>query len=215
MALQIDQFRFQAGERTLLNIEHCEFQRGQFHVVKGPSGAGKSTLLYGLAAIDLTDGAIKLDDQAVSLQTAKQRDQYRRSHIGLIFQNIHLFQGLDCLQNVLLPYSFSQLRVSATQRKAAIALLEEVGITDVHQSVNCMSRGEQQRIAIARALLSDADVLLADEPTASLDEQNSQDVIRLLKQMTDRNKIVIVTSHDQMLHEQADQLMTLHQGRFL
>lgn len=212
MSLLLNQFSYQVQGIRLLDIPHQEFKRGALSVIKGPSGAGKSTLLYGLAGIDMTCGTLQLDGQRIPLTTAKQRDKHRQKNIGLIFQNIHLFSGLSCLQNVLLPFSFKQTRVTAEQRNRATELLMAVGINQFNQRVNHLSRGEKQRVAIARALLSDSEILLADEPTASLDETSSQTITELLKQISQQNKIVVVTSHDPILQQQADTLLTLQQG---
>ena len=215
MSLTCERLNYQVGETTLLNLPNVEFERGKISVIQGPSGAGKSTLLYCLAGIDIATGTIALDNTPMSLADEQSRDRYRRQNIGLIFQNIHLLPGLSILENVLLPLSFEQWSPTKQQLAHATTLLKSFGFQNLNDKTDFLSRGEKQRIAIARALVTMPSVLLADEPTASLDASNSLQVIELLRQFADENQIVIVTSHDPIVLSAADTVYALERGRLV
>ena len=215
MSLTCERLNYQVGDTTLLNLPNVEFERGKISVIQGPSGAGKSTLLYCLAGIDIATGTIALDNTPMSLTDEQSRDRYRRQNIGLIFQNIHLLPGLSILENVLLPLSFEQWSPTKQQLAHATTLLSSFGFRNFNDKTDFLSRGEKQRIAIARALVTKPSVLLADEPTASLDASNSLQVIELLRQFADENQIVIVTSHDPIVLSAADTVYALERGRLV
>ncbi len=212
MSLLVKDLTYYASDRCLLNIPEVIFPKGKITVVKGPSGAGKTTLLYALSGIDEAKCKMELYEQVVTLKTAKLKDKFRRENIGFIFQNIHLLNGLSCINNVCLPFSFSQTSVTQTQKEFAAQLLKTMGIEHINSSIAHLSRGERQRVAIARALVTSPKIILADEPTASLDAENSLMVIEQLKKMAEQGKIVIVTSHDPMLHDIADNCLLIEGG---
>ncbi len=215
MALTLTDYQFKANGKTILDIPHITLHRGAVTVIQGPSGAGKSTLLYGLAGIDFNQGSLTLDNESVDLTSALSQDRYRRDRVGLIFQNIHLLPALTVLQNVTMPFNFNHVRISNYQKDQAIALLNRFDIQDHDQKVSTLSRGEQQRVAIARALVTEPDILLADEPTASLDEENTQLVQVQLREIAIQGKIVVVVSHDPIIIENADQVITLNKGKLV
>ena len=182
----------------ILRIERLALAAGAQVAVTGPSGAGKSTLLALLAGIAAPDaGRVAWGDHDVGAMPERARDEWRRRSVGLVFQDFHLVPELDILSNILLPASFARLRAGAAVRERAASLAEAVGLPDPRRRAGLLSRGEQQRTAIARALLHDPAVILADEPTASLDGESGRQVADLLVGTATRSGATLaVATHD-------------------
>ena len=202
--------RFRAVE-----IERISFDPGRLHVVTGPSGSGKSTLLYAIAGLaELESGRVRFGNDVPSALSESQRDAWRRQHVGMVFQSFHLIPELNAEDNILLPAYFGSFRASAAQRERVQHLLEELGVPAGRGTVARLSRGEQQRVALARALLFNPPIILADEPTASLDAEAGATVTNMLSRMAvEENRTIIVVSHDPALIEKADRLVTIERGR--
>jgi putative ABC transport system ATP-binding protein len=198
----------------VLAIDRLEVEPGLLTVIEGPSGSGKSTLLYAICGLIAPDrGQVRWDDLDLASQSETRRDHWRRAHVGFVFQTFHLIDELDALGNVLLPVSFARLR-SAPFAERARALLAALEVPPARGPVARLSRGEQQRVAFARALLFDPPVMLADEPTASLDAATSTTVAeRLARLAHDDGRTVIAISHDQVLIGMADRVLHLERGR--
>lgn len=202
--------RFRAVELTPVT-----FEPGLLHVVTGPSGSGKSTLLYAIAGLgEIESGRIRLGDQVLTDLSETGRDTWRRLHVGMVFQTFHLIQELDALDNVLLPAWFGSFRAGKTLCRRARNLLDKLGVPPGRGAVRHLSRGEQQRVALARALLFDPPMILADEPTASLDAGTGEMVIAMLARLArEDGRMAIAVSHDPALIEAADRTITLERGR--
>jgi len=198
----------------VLAIDRLVVEPGRLTVIEGPSGSGKSTLLYAICGLIAPDrGQVRWDDLDLSSQTETRRDHWRRAHVGFVFQSFHLIDELDALGNVLLPVSFARLR-SAPFADRARALLTSLEVPLARGPVARLSRGEQQRVAFARALLFDPPVMLADEPTASLDAGTGSTVAEKLARLAhDDGRTVIAISHDQELLRKADRLLHLERGQ--
>ncbi len=198
-----------------LDIPSVSFEPGRFHVVTGPSGSGKSTLLYAIAGLaELDQGRIRFGAETLSDLSEARRDAWRRRHVGMVFQSFHLIPELNAEDNVLLPAWFGNFRAKPEQRERAKNLLEGLRVPAGRGAVVRLSRGEQQRVAIARALLFDPPIILADEPTASLDAEAGETVIAMLERMAvEDNRTIIAVSHDPALIERADDLIRLERGR--
>jgi putative ABC transport system ATP-binding protein len=192
----------------------ASFWPGQVAVVVGPSGSGKSTLLHCLAGIVVpTHGAVRFGD-TISVLGEAARDGWRRRHCGLVFQDFRLIDELDALGNVLLPARFGQYRLSAELKTRADRLLDHFGVPRRSGPASRLSRGERQRVALARALLLDPPILLADEPTASLDRDNADAVAGELERLARaENKIVVCATHDERLAARAHATLSLRAGR--
>jgi putative ABC transport system ATP-binding protein len=204
------------GQRfRVVEIESISFAPGRLHVVSGPSGSGKSTLLYAIAGLaELESGRVSFGNDVLSDLSEAERDAWRRQHVGMVFQSFHLIPELNAEDNVLLPAWFGSFRADSAQRERAQSLLETLGVPEGRGAVACLSRGEQQRVALARALLFDPPIILADEPTASLDVEAGATVTAMLKRMaTEDNRTIIAVSHDPAVIENADRLITLERGR--
>ncbi len=190
-----------------------QIERGSFNFILGPSGSGKSTLLYLIGSLDSpSSGDIHVDDRSLGGMSQAECNAYRRDDVGFIFQSFNLLGNLDAVDNVLVPY----LPQGCTPelRKRAEEMLERVGLGDRldHRPAQ-LSGGEQQRIAIARALLKQPKLILADEPTGELDTATGDEVIGLLRGLwADQNSTVIVVTHDQSYVTENDRVLRMRDG---
>ena len=194
-----------------------EIQAGQFVSVMGASGSGKSTLLNLVSALDLpTSGQVILAGQDIANLSDDDLTAFRRRTIGLIFQFFNLLPALDALDNTLLPVMLER-KVSRADEQRAQTLLEEVGLGGrLHHTLHQLSGGEMQRVAIARALMLEPRIILADEPTGSLDSTTGQAVLRLLRRCCDRHDAtVMMVTHDAAAAEIGDRVLVLKDGRLI
>jgi putative ABC transport system ATP-binding protein len=208
---------FPSGQEPFLNIPHLTLESGQLTAVVGPSGAGKSTLLFLLAGLEVpTRGRLLWGGHDMAADKPRARDLWRRRNLGLVFQDFQLIPELTALENVLLPLTFGRFRVSTSERNRARLLLDQMGVGRAGARASTLSRGEMQRTALARALLSEPPILLADEPTASLDAQNEVAVVDLLTAYCrDKGATVVVSTHQAALRDRADRRIGLDHGRFV
>nr|WP_083812580.1 ABC transporter ATP-binding protein [Gordonia neofelifaecis] len=189
---------------------------GQFVAVVGPSGAGKSTLLHIVGALDTpTSGSIRVDGTDLSGLTDDEASQFRRTRVGFIFQFFNLVPTLTAWENVALP----MLLDSKSLRKArprAVELLERVGLGDrvAHRPAE-LSGGQMQRVAIARSLMMEPKILLADEPTGNLDSKTGADVLELLAEVAhdEPDRLVLMVTHDGGAAQVCDRVVTVRDGR--
>ena len=214
-ALHIKDLRFGfPGQTTdLFHIPGLTLAPGSSLGIRGPSGAGKTTLLHCLAGIEPARGSICWGEHDLCQMDAHALTQWRQQHLGLVFQDFHLVEGLSALDNVLLPASFSAWRASPAQRVRAAELLTRVGIHTPLRHAELLSRGERQRVAVARALLFAPKVILADEPTASLDPDNRELIGALLLELArEHAATLIIVSHEESLLARLDACQTLRAG---
>ena len=208
-------FRGPAGEtvEALAGVS-ARFAPGRLAAVLGPSGSGKTTLLHCLAGIVVPHrGMVRFGDAVVSALGEAARDGWRRHHCGLVFQDFRLIDELDALGNVTLPALFGGFRLSPALRERGLRLLDGFGVPRRSGSASRLSRGERQRVALARALLLDPPIILADEPTASLDSANAEAIAAELGCLAKAGKIVVCVTHDDRLAMRADDIMRLKAGR--
>ena len=204
-----------AGAVAALEIEQLSVPPGSRLAVTGPSGSGKSTFLYAIGGLLRPQhGRVLWGGRDILREGESARDRWRRHTIGFAFQDFHLLPELTPLQNVLLPASFERFAADRATRARAVALLDHFSVPQARKSTASLSRGEQQRVAIARALLFDPPVILADEPTASLDAKAGDVVIDILLQLSARDgRTVIAISHDQELLRRFANTVALDHGR--
>lgn len=189
------------------------FEPGVFYAIIGPSGSGKTTLLHIVAGIlKATTGTVKAGDHVLSDLREGQRDQWRRRHCGLIFQDFRLIEELSPLSNVLVPSWFGRDTAPGKARKRAEELLERFDVPRRSGPVSMLSRGQQQRVAMARALVLAPETILADEPTASVDKDNAGIIIEELAQLARAGKTVIAVSHDDRVANRADRVLEIRDG---
>lgn len=196
-------------------------RQGEFMAIVGQSGSGKSTLLHLLGTLDAPDqGEIYYAGQRIDNLRAKARDALRNRQFGMIFQFYHLLPELNTLENVLMPLmiahgAWSFLRRRRRLHAQAEELLEMVGLGHRLKHRPCeLSGGEMQRAAIARALVAEPELLLADEPTGNLDQSTGQETIRILRTLNQQRKLTIVmVTHDRAIADQADRIVRLTGGR--
>ena len=186
-------------------------ERGEWLAVMGPSGSGKSTLVNIIGCLDRpSSGELWVGSENLAQFSGAQLDRFRAEKIGFIFQQFHLIPYLTALENVMLAQYFH----SMTDEAGALAALERVGLANRAQHLPAhLSGGEQQRVCIARALINDPEIILADEPTGNLDAQNQEIVLHLLRQFHNQGRTIVMVTHDPAVARLADRKVELHHGR--
>jgi putative ABC transport system ATP-binding protein len=198
-----------------LNDVSLEIYPGEFVSIIGPSGCGKSTLLHCMGLLDRpTSGAVYIDGKDTSKITGKEIALFRGEKLGFVFQNYNLIPRLTVLENVMMPGLIMEREVSSLKKKAH-GLLKEVGISHRadHKGVH-LSGGEQQKVAIARALINDPVLVLADEPTGALDSENSKEIMKILAKMNKKRSATFVfVSHDMNIASYGERTIVLRDGK--
>ena len=210
-------FREGATERVVLRGIDAEIRRGELVVLLGRSGSGKSTLLNLIGGIDLpTAGDVEVAGISLARATERARTLFRRRHVGFVFQFFNLIPTLTVEENLLLPLELNG-RGGEPARRTVQALLDEIGLADRAATFpEQLSGGEQQRVAVARALVHDPDLVLADEPTGNLDLDTGRQVLALLDRMTRRaGKTMVMVTHAPEVVGIADRLLRIQDGRLV
>jgi putative ABC transport system ATP-binding protein len=185
--------------------------KGEWLSIMGPSGSGKSTLVNLIGCLDRpTSGEIWLDGQNVAGISSGELNRVRAEKIGFIFQQFHLIPFLTAVENVMLAQYFH----SMTDENEAMEALTRVGLGDrAHHLPSQLSGGEQQRVCIARALINDPKIILADEPTGNLDAVNEEIVLRLLREFHQQGRTIVMVTHDPVVARLADRRIEFHHGK--
>ncbi|WP_201598505.1 ABC transporter ATP-binding protein [Psychrobacter vallis] len=204
----------QVGEQTLSIIKDVDIyvNAGEFVVIMGKSGSGKSTLLGLLAALDYPDsGSVELAGQTLSRLDEDALAVIRQRDMGFVFQSFHLLPTLTVAENIAFPLDIAR----RPNKERVTELIDAVDLGHRRDSLpNQLSGGEQQRTAVARALVSHPKIVFADEPTGNLDEQNANQVMQLLLDLRQQvGSALVVVTHDPALAEMADRVITMHDGR--
>lgn len=204
------------GEKIYaLNGVNLKVADGDFIAIMGPSGSGKSTLANMIGGLDTPDsGEVLIDDVNISKMSDKQLSGYRNKKIGFIFQSFNLQPTLTALENVTVPLIFSHIK-SAERKKRAEACLKTVGLGDrMNHRPDQLSGGQRQRVCIARALVNDPKIIIADEPTGNLDSSRGKEIIDILKELNQTAKItLVVITHDQSVAKEAKKIITIKDGK--
>jgi putative ABC transport system ATP-binding protein len=212
------QRHFQMGSETVRALDgiSLEVGRGEFVGIAGASGSGKSTLLYLLGGLDHpTGGSIWVEGEDIASLDEDGLAAFRQHKVGFIFQMFNLVPSMTALENVEFPMLFSSI-TPAQRRQRASQALEMVGLSDRQKHrPSELSGGQQQRVAIARSLVNDPAILLADEPTGNLDSRAGADVMAILKELHDQGRTLITVSHDSTIISQADRSVYLRDGRII
>lgn len=210
---------YHLGETVVHAVRGIDLQidKKEFVAVWGPSGSGKTTLLNLIGAIDApTSGELMIAGKDVHLLTDDQKSEHRNETIGFVFQGFNLVPVLTALENVMLPM---QIRGAsyAEAKKQALMRLDEVGLNDlINNRPAKMSGGQQQRVSIARALVNNPSMVIADEPTANLDSETARMVIEIMRELNERDEITFIFStHDQRLLDKVKRLVRLEDGKII
>lgn len=191
-------------------------EEGSFNSIIGQSGSGKSTLLNILGTLDqATSGELFIENKNVSSMSKNQLADYRNQTIGFVFQFHYLLPEFTALENVLMPYLIKYGKVNKDVRKRAEELLELVGLSNMKNNLSTkMSGGQQQRTAIARALINNPKIILADEPTGNLDSDSTESIYELLRSINEEYKTTfLIITHDRRIAEKTDRIIEIKDGR--
>lgn len=202
-------------ENVLTDID-LKVEKGKSIAIVGPSGSGKSTLLNLIGALDRpTSGSVIIDGIDLASQTDTQLAAIRNKRIGFVFQLHHLLGQCSVLENILLPTLADKSSLATDCKQRAIDLLEQVDLKNrMHYRPSQLSGGQRQRVAVVRALINKPDLLLADEPTGSLDRDNSQNIAKLLVDMNrTQNVTLLVVTHSRQLAEHMGEMLMLTNGK--
>lgn len=206
---------FHSGSSTqnILCGADLKVEPGEYVAIMGKSGSGKSTLLNIIGALDAADsGEYILAGKQVHKMWESRRTALRNAEIGFVFQQFQLIPNLSVYQNVLLPLTYGRKRLGKKKARV-LKLLDEVGLADKkHQKPVRLSGGEKQRVAIARALVNEPSLLLADEPTGSLDEATTESILQLFDRVHQQGTTIVVITHDQEVADRADRVVHLQNG---
>ena len=207
---------YQIGEEKIEVLKELTLSipKAKFIAIRGPSGSGKTTLLNIIGGIDRpTSGKIFVDGQDLTLKDEDFLSDFRCNNVGFVFQAYNLVSTLTMAENVAFPMEWIR-KPEREIEKRVIELLEIVGLQNrANHFPSQLSGGEQQRVAFARALANDPQLVLADEPTGNLDLKNAQKIIQVLQLLKEQGKTVIVSTHDREIIELADQVLCLEEGR--
>ncbi len=209
-------YRIGENEFAVLKSIDLQIEEGEFIALMGPSGSGKSTLMNIVGCLDRpSSGRFLLLDQDISQTSDDELARIRRVELGFIFQTFNLIGRFSVLKNVEVPMMLSS--VSREKRKdRALKLLESVGIAHRSDfSPQNISGGERQRVAIARALANDPKIIIADEPTGNLDLKNSEEVIKILTNLNQEGRTIIMVTHNPEITENCSRVIRLRDGRIL
>ena len=206
-------YRMGENESVVLKGIDLSVEEGEFLAVLGPSGSGKSTLMNIIGCLDVpTAGEYYLSGRKIAEQNEKTLAEIRSKEIGFIFQSFHLLQRQTALENVELPLIYANYPEKERKKRAA-AMLEKVGLGDkLKYYPNQMSGGQQQRIAIARALSTNPTILLADEPTGALDQKTGKAVMELFHDLNEEGRTIIMITHDANIAKHAKRIVRILDG---
>lgn len=205
------------GNLNVLNGVNIDIQKGEIVSIVGSSGAGKSTLLHILGTLDTPDaGTIFLEDQEISAFKGKKLAAYRNHHIGFVFQFHHLLPEFTALENVCVPGWIAGTNTKKLQGKA-LELLALLNLKDrADHKPSELSGGEQQRVAVARALINSPDIVMADEPTGNLDSQNAKELHQLFINLKEQfRQTFLIVTHNEQLAGMSDRVLHMKDGNII
>ena len=207
---------FRVGDSWVHALDHVNLQidKGDFVAVMGPSGSGKSTLMNILGCLDTPDdGRYRFLEQEVADLDDAELSRIRNRRIGFVFQSFHLLPRLTALDNVLLPMRYSDTDAHEAHERG-VDLLKRLGLADrMDHKPNQLSGGQRQRVAIARSIINEPPLLLADEPTGNLDSKTSEEIMELFGELNRRGQTVLMVTHEEEIAAHARRLIRMRDGR--
>ncbi len=207
-----------SNEFEALHGVSCEIKDGEMAAIIGESGAGKSTLLHILACIDgYNEGEYILDNVLIKSLSEQQYAKIRNEKIGMVMQDFALVEDFTVLENVLIPLNFSKRKLNDKQKKEkALEALRMLGIDKLAKKpCSKLSGGQKQRVAITRAIVNEPSIILADEPTGSLDTKTSAEIMELFKSLNRQGKTIIIVTHDLKIAEQCGRIIEIADGNII
>ncbi len=210
-------FAHNGGQIHILTHLDFEIYEGDFTVIMGASGSGKSTLLYALSGMDrATAGQVLYNDADLVAMKEKELAKLRHTDFGFIFQQMHLVNNLSLLENVVVPGYLNKDKSGGEVKQYAEQLLEQMGISHIKTHLpSQVSGGEQQRCAIARAIINRPKLLFADEPTGALNRKNTMDVLNLLTELNQSGQSILMVTHDVRAALRATRLLYIEDGKII
>lgn len=208
-AIEISNLKFSYGDHAILDIDELKVKAGEIVFLFGPSGSGKSTLLELIAGVlKAQDGILKVGSQNLAELNSAGLDEYRAGNVGYIFQSFNLIPYLSVMENILLPFLFQKTHPDLTEVKN---LITELGLKEhINKPVTDLSVGQQQRVAVARALIKKPNLILADEPTSALDYDHREKFLKILFDLCRKhNTTVLFVSHDRSIEKLFDRSVSL------
>lgn len=204
MTIQVSEVSCAFGERTVLQAFTATFRAGRITALTGPSGSGKTTLLNMLGGLTTPDsGTIEFEGLDIASMNSRARRKFRRSNVGYLFQDYGLVSDLSVMENI-------KIAVPRVSRETMESALNEVGLGGSEKrTVSELSGGEQQRIALARLILAQPKIVLADEPTGALDKANAQLVLKHLRHFAQKGAVVVVATHSAFISNNSDEVVEL------
>lgn len=209
---------YNRGENEVHALDGINLQivPGEFLAIVGQSGSGKSTLMNMIGCLDTpTSGTYYLSGEAVSKLSENQLARIRNREIGFVFQGFNLIAGLDAEENVELPLTYRGI-AKQERRRLSVEALERVGLSDrIHHRPSQMSGGQQQRVAIARAIAAKPPIILADEPTGNLDSKSGSAIMKILNELHDEGKTIVLITHDNSVAQIAKRTVRIQDGKIV
>ena len=203
------------GDVRIINDVSFDVEKGEFVAIQGPSGSGKTTLLALLAGLEKADaGSISVGQENLTSMSEDQLALFRRNNVGFVFQSFNLIPTLNVVENIALPLFPTRLRSSEVFDRSATAAID-VGLAErLKHYPNQLSGGEQQRVAVARSLINNPQVIFADEPTGNLDTKTGEKIIELLRQLNkEKGQTFVLVTHDDRIAGESDRIIQIIDGR--
>ena len=202
------------NEKVILNHINFQIQKGEMVAIMGKSGAGKSTLLKILAGLEEYDeGKYYCDGHLIKQMSDKRMAEFRNQNIGIVLQEFALINEFNIFENVILPMEFKKNSRKSEMKQIANDLIDYIGLKGKEkQRVKTLSGGEKQRVAIARSLVNNPNIILADEPTGALDTENRESIMKLFCDVHNKGKTIIIVTHDKEIASQADRVLIIKDG---